>query len=106
MLTTGSGGRDGDRPGRTGRAHRRRATPAAGQPGLASTGRPGVHACLVDLAATPSSHRSTYPLPATTQETATVGLVLRSLDPVGETSAQAAGWREWPAPDPRPGAGV
>jgi hypothetical protein len=70
----GSGGGRGDRPGRPGRAHRRRAAPAAGAPGVAPTGRPGVHARLVALATTPSGHRWTHPLPATTQKTATVGL--------------------------------
>ena len=74
MPTTGSGcGRD-DRAGRAGRALRRRAASAAGLPGLAPTGRPGVHPRLVDLAPPSSSHRSTHPLPATTHKTATVGL--------------------------------
>jgi hypothetical protein len=70
----GLGGGRGDRPGRAGPTHCRRAAPAAGPPDLASTGRPGIHACLVGLATTPSSHRSSHPLPATTQKTATVGL--------------------------------
>src|SRR4029453_2637587 len=72
--TTGVGGGGGDRPGRAGRALRRRAASAAGRPGLAPTGRSRVPAGLVALATTPSGHRSTRPLPATTQQTATVGL--------------------------------
>jgi hypothetical protein len=43
VPTTGSGGGRGDRAGRAGRALRRRAASAAGLPGLAPTGRPGVH---------------------------------------------------------------
>src|SRR5688500_12233021 len=34
------------------------------------------------------------------------GLVLRSLDPVGEASAEVAGWWGWPAPYPGAGASV
>ena len=71
-------GSRGDRAGRAGRALRRRAASTAGLPGLAPTGRPGVHAGLVALATTSSSHRSTHPLPATTPKTATVGLRRRS----------------------------
>src|SRR5512132_785961 len=78
MPTTGSGGGRGDRAGRAGRALRRRAASAAGLPGLAPTGRPGVHPRLVDLAPPSSSHPSTHPLPATTHKTATVGLGLAS----------------------------
>jgi hypothetical protein len=74
LPTTGSGGGRGDRAGRAGRALRRRVASAAGLPGLAPTGRPGVHPRLVGLASPSSGHRSTHPLPATTRKTATVGL--------------------------------
>jgi SRSO17 transposase len=70
----GSGGCRGDRAGRAHHADRPRVAPAAARPRVDTAARPRVHAWLVGLATPPPSHRSPPPLPATTQQTATVGL--------------------------------
>jgi hypothetical protein len=73
-MARGKGGSHGDRRGRAGDADRARGASTAGQHHLAATIRALACAGLVDLASTTPSPRSSRTLPATTNQTAAVGL--------------------------------
>ena len=72
--SAGVGGGGRDRAGRAGHAHGPGIAPAIGSAGLVTAVWARIHARLVGVATPPSSHRSPLPLPATTHQTATVGL--------------------------------
>jgi hypothetical protein len=74
--TAGVGGRGRDRTGRACHAHGPELRRFIGSAGLVTAVWARIHARLVGVAP-PSSHRLPLPLPATTHQTAAVGLVSR-----------------------------